>query len=37
LVAAGWTVIRVTAADVMHPKEFLALVARALTRAGARW
>ncbi len=37
LVAAGWTVIRVTAADVMHPKEFLALVARALARAGARW
>jgi len=37
LVAAGWTVIRVTAAHVMHPKEFLALVARALTRAGARW
>ena len=37
LVAAGWTVIRVSVADVVHPDELIAQVARALARAGARW
>lgn len=37
LTAAGWTAIRVTAADVLRPDDLLAQVKVALARAGASW